>query len=271
MKQLLLLLTLILLLPTHVTAQGPNRAGLVIQYGDGRIESACVSFSEPEISGFQLLQRSGLPMSYDAQSGTTVCSIRDEGCAFPSQSCFCQCETVGQCIYWSYHRLQPDGSWRYSQLGATASKVRPGEVDGWRWGAGESQDAPPPIGVSFESICATPPTNTPLPATATPAPPTATPLPPTATQEAASPTPGQTEIAVTVRASASATPAPSATRRATALPSATLTMLPPASATPLPSSTPASAAAAAPPSPNYLLFGLIALLLIGALGWARRR
>src|SRR5438105_3624236 len=40
--------------------QGPNRAGLVILHGDGRMTTACVRFQEQSISGLDLLDRSGI-------------------------------------------------------------------------------------------------------------------------------------------------------------------------------------------------------------------
>jgi hypothetical protein len=151
------------LLARPAAAQEPNRAGLVVQYGDGNLESTCVEFEDSEISGLDLLQRSGLPLTYDAQAGATVCSIRGEGCNFPAQACFCECAGIGTCVYWSYHRLQPDGEWLYSQLGAGASRVAHGDVDGWRWIAGRAEDAPPPPEITFDSICEVPATDTPAP------------------------------------------------------------------------------------------------------------
>ena len=45
----------------------------------------CISFSEPEISGLQVLERSGLDLNYDAQNapGVAICRIDGEGCGFP--------------------------------------------------------------------------------------------------------------------------------------------------------------------------------------------
>ncbi|RLC66222.1 MAG: hypothetical protein DRI48_05180, partial [Chloroflexi bacterium] len=41
-------------------AQSPNRVGLVVRFGDGSLVTRCVEFSEPEISGYDVLTRSGL-------------------------------------------------------------------------------------------------------------------------------------------------------------------------------------------------------------------
>jgi hypothetical protein len=150
----LLLVALAITLPALGQAQegDENQAGLVIQYGDGRVETACVYFSEPEISGLDALTRSGL--SYIAQTGgvgAAVCKIGGDGCDFPNEDCFCRCKGA-DCTYWSYQQLR-DGAWAQSPLGASSSKVRPGNVEGWAWGAGSvAQGAQPPV-LTLEEIC----------------------------------------------------------------------------------------------------------------------
>jgi hypothetical protein len=155
-RRLLLLVALLVLLPGVARAQDENRAGLVIVFGDGRVERQCVTFAEDTITGYQLLQRAGLPLSVEAGAiGPTVCSIDKEGCSFPAESCFCRCQG-SPCIYWSYWRLQEDGAWRYQALGAGNTKVRSGDVEGWRWAAGTTQDAEEPPAVSYTEICGEP-------------------------------------------------------------------------------------------------------------------
>lgn len=162
-----------------------NQAALVIVHGDGSVVTRCVAFEESQISGFDLLQRSGLDINLEASTmGATICRLDGEGCTFPAQSCFCQCEG-SSCRYWSYWRWA-DGEWRYSQQGASNSTVLPGSIDGWVWGAGAVDQASPPPALTFADVCtpATPtPTATPLPATVAPtSSPTGTPaLTPTAT------------------------------------------------------------------------------------------
>ena len=49
------------LLPTAtLQAQTPNQAGLVVVHGDGTTTSRCVNFESESISGYELLERSGL-------------------------------------------------------------------------------------------------------------------------------------------------------------------------------------------------------------------
>jgi hypothetical protein len=171
----------------HTYAEGPNQAGLVVQFGDGRIEARCVAFEGNEISGADLLTRSGLKLIVDTSSGMgiTVCQIEGEGCAFPAEPCFCQCTGGDGCAYWNYFYREPGATgWDYSALGAILRKVKPGSVEGWVWGNGHT---PPDDQLTFETICL-PPTATPsgTPAPATPSPATAT-FAPTMTQMPASP------------------------------------------------------------------------------------
>lgn len=156
----LLVIALLVLLPGVVRAQDENRAGLVVVFGDGRVERQCVAFAEDTITGYQLLERAGLPLSVEAGAiGPTVCSIDQEGCSFPAESCFCRCQG-SPCVYWSYWRLEGDGkgavAWRYQSLGAGNTKVRSGDVEGWRWAAGTTQDAEEPPAVSYAEICGEP-------------------------------------------------------------------------------------------------------------------
>ncbi len=132
-----------------------NRAALIVQFPDGSILNRCVSFSEPEINGYDLLRRAQLPLVVEAGSmGATVCKIGQAGCDYPAQPCFCQCRDLNaSCTYWIYFVLV-DGNWRYAALGALGQKVENGSVNGWIWGSGKSDGAnvAPPI-VSFDQVC----------------------------------------------------------------------------------------------------------------------
>jgi hypothetical protein len=176
----------------------PNRAGLVIKHGDGRIVTACVAFDEAQLSGLQLLQRAGLDLSIEASStGGAICRINGEGCSFPQQSCFCQCEGAA-CTYWSYWRGGGSG-WQYSNLGAGNTAVVPGSVEGWVWGPGTVESAGQPPALSFAEVCAD--------ATATPSPsPTATgtPAPTALATNTATQTPVPTSTLPPVQADAPA-------------------------------------------------------------------
>jgi hypothetical protein len=163
----------------------------VVDFGD-RYETHCVEFTESEITGYDVLRRAGLNLVIDPSNpmGVTVCDINNtSGC--PASNCFCQCQG-SPCVYWSYHYLA-DGSWRYSQLGASNRKVHDGDVEGWGWGEGKinTSGQEPPV-IPFKQICSPPATDTPVP-TNTPVPPTPTPIPPTDTP-APTDTPGATTV-----------------------------------------------------------------------------
>lgn len=134
-------------------AQAPNRAGLVVVHEDGVVQK-CVAFQEEHISGYDVLERSGLaliPMAGGAL-GISICSIDHHGCNYPAEDCFCRCQGT-PCVYWSYWHLV-DGKWQYSSLGAASYQVRHGDVEGWVWGEGEyaRSGQQPPL-VRFEEIC----------------------------------------------------------------------------------------------------------------------
>ena len=142
----------LLLVASPAAAQEENRAGLVIVHGDGSVTMQCVAFAEPAITGAELLARSGLDLAIEASSmGGTICQIDGEGCGFPQESCFCQCQG-SPCLYWSYWRWT-DGAWLYSNAGAGNTTVRAGAVEGWRWGVGTVDKAEPPPALTFGEIC----------------------------------------------------------------------------------------------------------------------
>ncbi len=128
-----------------------NRAAIVIDTGE-RVETRCVAFAEPEISGFQALELTGLPVDTDIQAnGAAICRIDGTGC--PAADCFCSCPGGADCVYWSYWHLV-DGEWRYAIGGAGQYRVRDGAVEGWVWGLGSVTQASPPPLVTFEEVCA---------------------------------------------------------------------------------------------------------------------
>jgi hypothetical protein len=182
-----------------------SRAALVVTFGDGHSEMFCIEFSDDSITGLEQLQRSGLTLVTNGSGGlgSAVCSIGGEGSSDPT-NCFASC-TGGSCQYWAYYRYQ-NGSWKFSQVGASQTAVRDGDIFGWSWGPGGSSGAPEPPG----EICPVQ-TSTPL-ARATPVlpPPTATPEPvpePSATEAPLTPRPTQASDPPTAEPSGSPPPA----------------------------------------------------------------
>lgn len=208
--------------------QGPNRAGLVVVHGDGRTVTRCVSFAEPELTGFGLLQRSGLGvLTESGPMGSTICSIDGEGC--PSLDCWCECKGT-PCAYWNYFYRSAAGAWNYSGAGAAMRTLRNGDVDGWVWGDGSQV----PPAVSFEAICdgavaAENPTPTPAPEAGPTLSPSMTPSP-FATATATS-TPPPTETSVPDRSETTVAPMQTATTMPTETPHATESPEPTATAT----------------------------------------
>lgn len=191
--------------PAPSQAQATNQVGLVVVHGNGQVKTACVGFAENVISGYDVLERSGLDLSIEASGiGATICRIDGEGCTYPQQSCFCGTEGDTY-TYWSYWHLE-NGAWVYSNLGASNVQVQPGMVQGWLWGPGSPNGATPPPAVTFAEICA-PPTITPTSTTTPTLMPPATEPPATST-----PTPSATPLP---------TPTPTFTPSPPALPTAT--------------------------------------------------
>ena len=136
-----------------------NKAGVVVDFGDGVVFTACVDLgTDGQATGEELLQAASFDVliEYSSQGGA-VCKINAQGCNYPDQQCWCQCMS-SPCVYWAYHHLAGN-QWQYATQGASTYIVHSGEVDGWAWGAGTvAQGAQPPL-YTFDQICA-PPTAT---------------------------------------------------------------------------------------------------------------
>jgi len=118
-----------------VVAQDLNVAGLVVDYGDGRVSYAWVPFAEDEITGIELLRRSGLDIVTIGFGGLGegVCQVETTGC--PVSECRTRmCQTSDpQSPFWQYVRQTEPGVWSPMALGASATKVRDGDIDAWTW------------------------------------------------------------------------------------------------------------------------------------------
>jgi len=255
--------------PDSVNAQArQQRAGLVLRFGDGSVVTRCVSFSEPSISGAELLMRTGLSVVLDLNSsiGASVCKIGNQGCD-RGKSCFCQCEG-STCAYWQYFHLQ-SGAWKYSNLGAGVYQASDGAVEGWAWG----NNVAPPV-MSFDQICAA----APAPVNVSPTP-TRAPSAPTATPRPAMPTALPTAAPVTLPAvsvtSAATVPTavtPSATVPPTDSPTPQPTLPPSSTRPPAPTvvASPQNAETTSPVA-SYAVFGVIVLGLGAWLVMQRRK
>jgi hypothetical protein len=224
---------LLLARPAHAAV---HHAALVIQHSSGRVLSRCIAFAEEQLTGLELIQRSGIQVQTQSFGtiGSAVCQLDREPAQAPAD-CF------GSGAYWQYSRRRGTG-WQPSDLGASRSVVRDGDMDGWRYAAGSGQ-APPAL--AFSAVCAAPA--------------------PVAVGHSASPLPSRVQPSRAAAATEPAAPAiaspPASTPAAQALapstsPSPPLTL---ASKGPPPRSP--------PPDLRLFLFGIGLALLAGLAAW----
>lgn len=144
---------LLALVPALALADG--EAGLIIQNGD-EIETYCVPFEGDSIAGDELLRVTGHTVVQFGGAARTTCAIDDVGCFNPSSfdSCFCECRTGGDCVYWAFFtKKYGTDNFVYSTTAVNTTKARDGDIFAHRWGAGGPQSAPPPDDMTFEEIC----------------------------------------------------------------------------------------------------------------------
>lgn len=198
-------------------AYADGSAGVVVEHGDGSIDTYCVAFQGDGISGTQLLAKAGIS---EVSWNGSVCAIgndANEGCFQPHDYSSCYCKSYPPTnTYWAFFTQKNDEGWIYSPLGVQSAVAHNGDLQAWRWGVGGPQSAPPPPAISFAQVCAAS-----VPATATP---TTVPATATATATLTTTRPGTVATAVPtitplgtgVRASATPKAAASATATAAA-------------------------------------------------------
>jgi hypothetical protein len=131
----LCLLAMVFLRIPAAAGEDLNVAGLVVDYGDGRMSYAWVPFAEEEISGMELLQRSGLDIVTVGFGGLGegVCQIEKTGCPVPAcRQRMCQTSDP-KSPFWQYVKQTEPGVWTPYALGVSGSKVRDGDIEGWSW------------------------------------------------------------------------------------------------------------------------------------------
>ena len=209
-------------------AYADGSAGIVVEHGDGSIDTYCVAFQGNSISASDLLAKAGIS---DVQWNGSVCAIGNnpaEGCFEPTDYSSCYCKSYPPTnTYWAFFTQTADQGWVYSPLGIQSAVAHNGDLQAWKWGVGGPSSAPPPPAISFAQVCAAPapatptatapvPTSTPPPATIAPL---STPSPvPTVVPLTASPTTHTpaTSAATSTRAAAVATISPVITNHGTA-------------------------------------------------------
>src|SRR6478735_7292611 len=112
-----------------------HEAALVVRHGDGAMTYAIVAFPEDEISGMELLRRSGISLVTVSFGGLgeAVCTLEGEGCSVGDcRKRVCQTGDPSS-PFWQYFRQSSPGQWVAVPLGVSSAKVHDGDVDGWSW------------------------------------------------------------------------------------------------------------------------------------------
>jgi len=257
-------------------AYADGSAGIVVEHGDGSIDTYCVAFQGDSISASDLLAKAGIP---DVEWNGSVCAIGNnpaEGCFEPHDYSSCYCKSYPPTnTYWAFFTQDNDAGWVYSPLGIQSAVAHNGELQAWKWGVGGPSSAPPPPAISFAQVCAAS-----APSTATPTAP-----PPTATRPPATVAPISTATnvpTVVPMTSGPATPeaTPSKPASATAAGSASPSRSPgivnhgSATATPAPAVRSDNADGGGSAVASLAAFGGVAVVLIAAIAGAviyRRR
>ncbi|HEV2528373.1 MAG TPA: hypothetical protein VGT61_08000 [Thermomicrobiales bacterium] len=136
----LLLITILSLDGTVVAGQDAaagsvSRAGIVVLHGDGSRTDAVVAFPGADVSGVELLRQSGIEVLAVPFGGLGegICQIEQEGCEI-SECRRTVCQATRDAPYWQlFDRVAADGTWQSARLGASASRVRDGQVVVWAW------------------------------------------------------------------------------------------------------------------------------------------
>ena len=148
-------------------ASTAHHAALVVEHGDGSVIRICVTFSQPSITGDQLLsyahtqaQLEYATTGYGGSNGDAVCQIDYEPAQFPPG-----CWTASS-PYWAIFVSRGGGSWTDSSLGISSQTFGDGDAQGFRYEAQSDRSTPAsPSGVCPVTISSAPaPTRSAVPA-----------------------------------------------------------------------------------------------------------
>lgn len=140
-------------------AASAHHAALIIDTGS-QVVRKCVGFDEDSITGKDMLDRADVNVVYsDKYSEAFVCSMLGVG----NDQAHCPNNDANQ--NWSYYEAKSGDAGfpsSYSNVGASRTTVRDGDVEGWTWG----RQSPPPYSPA-SAVC---PAAAPAPTTTAPAP-----------------------------------------------------------------------------------------------------
>jgi len=115
-----------------------NYAALVIDPGEGDVTTTCVDFEEESLSGFELLDKSGLDYEINEGLVESIMGISSQ---------------EGETLYWSYWYF--DGrEWNFHNTGAGETIVQPSTIEAWRLTSWEQfPSLPPNVIPDLKVIC----------------------------------------------------------------------------------------------------------------------
>jgi hypothetical protein len=248
-------------LPSRATAWSdgacPTSSGVTVVVDFGAFGGAAVTRCVPVVPGTGLaaLADAGFAVTPVTTQPAFVCRID----GLPDASSETCATTPPAGASWSYWTAQRGGSWRYSPVGAAASRPAAGSVEGWAFMTG---GAPTPPGVQ------PPPLTSPTPRPAPPATPKPTAVP-TVRPAAATPPPSAAAVATS-------SPTPTASVEPSSAPSTPEP--PPVTASPGESASPEVSTALrtadpppAEPGPFGTLLGIGAIAMVGGAAVVARR
>lgn len=108
---------------------------------------ALVTFAEEQISGAELIDRSGLDVTEVSFGGlgVAVCSIDATGCDVATcRQRVCQGPEQDD-PYWQYFIRSDEGTWQIAALGLNADSISDGDVRAFIWSAGMPEFPAPTI------------------------------------------------------------------------------------------------------------------------------
>lgn len=117
--------------PAATAAPATSCVGLVVSHG-ATTRTACVPYRSG-LTGQQVLQRAGLRLTF-TNTGI-ICEID----GYPTA---CKADNHHFWGYW--HRAPGAAVWKFSNKGANAYRVHPGETEGWEYVNGGNADRKPP-------------------------------------------------------------------------------------------------------------------------------
>lgn len=134
-----------LALPPAVHADS-GYAALLVVFGEDDFHTECIAMPG-DMTAFDLVTASSLGVIIESDDDSqSMCSIDSVGCNYPTDDCFCECDSE-TCLLWTdWYR---DGSQWEVSLSSSERVIPDGGVEAWTWGDGLSE---PPI-VDFADIC----------------------------------------------------------------------------------------------------------------------